>query len=152
MRLRTENRPVIEGCDDRRPMIERSRGSCGAILGKPIRIALLSAALALTAAPAAAAPGHAANGPASQARSGPGGKPAGRAHQARGIVQAISSSAVVLKQLDGRTVTVSLDARTHVFVDWKRAPLAAVKPGYGAVVIWQAGKPARELRAVDLPR
>jgi len=123
-------------------MIERSRSSSSAILAWLIRIAVLAAALALTAGPAAAAgPSGGADAAAARGR---------ETH--RGIVRVVSANAVVLKELDGSTVTVPVDAKTRVLVDGKPASLDDVKPGFVAVATWQAGRPARVLRTFDLSR
>jgi hypothetical protein len=126
-------------------MVEGSRSSCGAILAGLIRIALLSVAIALAAVAAAAAFTQSAE--AAGVRS-----PVAHARQARGIVQSISTKAVVLKQLDGSTLIVALDAKTRVFVNGKRASLADVEPGFAAVATWQPGRPAQVLRTFDPSR
>jgi len=78
--------------------------------------------------------------------------PAGNAKAGarEGIVQSVSAKAIVLRQLDGRTVSVPVAASTQVFVDGKRASLHDVKAGFIASVAWKAGKPARVLQAFDL--
>jgi len=73
--------------------------------------------------------------------------PAARSGQ--GIVQSVSARAVVLKELDGSTVRVPVDAKTRVFVDGKPASLRAVKPGFVAVAKWTAGKATQELQALN---
>jgi hypothetical protein len=80
-------------------------------------------------------------------------KPPGKGPPARsgqGIVQSVSARAVVLKELDGSTVSVPVDAKTRVLVDGKPASLRSVKPGFVAAAKWKAGKAARELQAFDL--
>jgi hypothetical protein len=74
--------------------------------------------------------------------------PAARSGQ--GIVQSVSARAVVLKELDGSTVSVPVDAKTRVLVDGKPASLRAVKPGFVVVAKWKAGKATQELQAFDL--
>jgi hypothetical protein len=69
---------------------------------------------------------------------------------ARGVVQSVSARAVVLKELDGSSVSVPVDATTRVFVDGKPASLGAVKPGFLVVAKWVVGKVAQELQAFDL--
>jgi hypothetical protein len=138
MRLRTENHAVINAHDDRSMMVERSRSSCSTILAWPIRIALLCTALALTAGPAAAGLGGGTHAAVDRGR---------EAH--RGIVRLVSAKAVVLKELDGSTVTVPVDAKTRVLVDGKPGSLDEVKPGFVAVATWQAGQAARVLRTFD---
>ncbi len=68
----------------------------------------------------------------------------------QGIVQSVSARAVVLKELDGSTLRVPVDAKTRVLIDGKPASLRAVKPGFVAVANWKAGKATQELQAFDL--
>jgi hypothetical protein len=137
MRLRTENHPVINLHDDRTVMVERTR-NCSTILAWPIRVAVLCAAFALPAGAAAAGLSGDARAAVDRGR---------EAH--RGIVWLVSAKAVVLKELDGSTVTVPVDTKTRVLVDGKPGSLDEVKPGFVAVATWQAGKPARVLRTFD---
>jgi hypothetical protein len=67
-----------------------------------------------------------------------------------GIVQSVSAKAIVLRELDGRTVRIPVAPTTQVFVDGKRALLRNVKAGFVASVAWKTGKPARVLQAFDL--
>jgi hypothetical protein len=67
-----------------------------------------------------------------------------------GIVQSVSAKAIVLRELDGRTVSVAVAPSTHVFVDGKRASLRDVKAGFVADAAGKAGKPATVLQAFDL--
>jgi hypothetical protein len=73
-------------------------------------------------------------------------QPAGSAN---GIVQSATPKAVVVKELDGSTVSVPVAPSTRVFVDGRRASLADVAPGFVASASWGSGKPARELEAFD---
>ncbi len=138
MRLHRENHPVISPHDDRSVMVEQSRNLGRRILVWPIRIALLCAALALTAEPAAAGLDGRADGAAAPGRG---------TH--RGIVRVVSANAVVLRELDGSTVTVPVNAKTRVLIDGKPGSLDDVKPGFVAVATWQAGKSARVLQTFD---
>src|SRR5205807_192928 len=52
----------------------------------------------------------------------------------RGIVQSVSTGVLVLKALDGSTVSIAVDARTRVVVDGKRGAILDVRPGFVAVV------------------
>lgn len=70
----------------------------------------------------------------------------------QGIVQSVSPRALILRELDGGTVTVPVVPHTRVFVDGKLASLRDVKPGFVAVARWKAGKPARVLHTFDLSR
>jgi hypothetical protein len=76
--------------------------------------------------------------------------PSRGARSARGVVQSVSARAVVLKELDGSTVSVPVDVATRVFVDGKSASLGAVRPGFLVVAKWVVGKAAQELQAFDL--
>jgi len=71
------------------------------------------------------------------------------ARSGQGIVLSVSARAVVLKELDGSTVSVPVDAKTRVLVDGKPASLRAVKPGFVAVAKWRAGKATQELQALN---
>jgi hypothetical protein len=59
---------------------------------------------------------------------------------ADGIVQSVDGGAVVLTQLDGSSVTLSVFAGTRVFVDGRRASIGDVRPGSVASATWTAGK------------
>jgi len=67
-----------------------------------------------------------------------------------GIVQSVSAKAIVLRELDGRTVSIPVALSTHVFVDGKKAALRDVKAGFVASAAWKAGRPASVLQAFDL--
>jgi hypothetical protein len=73
-----------------------------------------------------------------------------KAGTGEGIVQSVSAKAIVLRELDGRTVTVPVASSTQVFVDGKRASLRDVRAGYDASSARKAGKSARVLQAFDL--
>jgi hypothetical protein len=57
-----------------------------------------------------------------------------RASTERGIVQSVTASGLVLKTLDGSTVSVAVDRRTHVLVDGRAASILAIRPGFVVVV------------------
>jgi endonuclease YncB( thermonuclease family) len=66
-----------------------------------------------------------------------------------GIVDALSDGVLDVTLSDGGTLSIPVNAKTHVFVDGKRATLAAVKTGYTVVIPANSSKgdkPARELR------
>ncbi len=63
-----------------------------------------------------------------------------------GVVQSVSTKAVVVRQLDGTTLTVPTDSRTVVFIDGRRAGLGDVEPGYVLAASWIPGKPVTVLR------
>jgi hypothetical protein len=107
-----------------------SRGSWTAAAA--VLVALVAVALAGPAVAEAAAPA----------------KPA-KAGARKGIVQSVSPKAIVLRELDGSAVRVPVGPSTRIFVDGKRATLAAVKTGYTVVIPAKSSKgdkPARELR------
>jgi hypothetical protein len=66
-----------------------------------------------------------------------------------GIVDALSDGVLDVTLSDGGTLSIPVNAKTHVLVDGKRATLAAVKTGYTVVIPANSSKgdkPARELR------
>jgi hypothetical protein len=152
LRLRAGNGPVITAWDDGSHMVDVSRRPWGATL---VALALF-ATVVLAAGPsgggvgvAAAAAGLDAAALAKPVEVKPQvTAPAARSGQ--GIVQSVSARAVVLKELDGGTVRVPVDAKTRVLVNGKPASLRAVKPGFVAVAKWTAGKATQELQAFDL--
>jgi hypothetical protein len=70
----------------------------------------------------------------------------------RGTVQSASSSSITLSELDGKTVTVPLDASTKVRSMGRPATIGDVKEGEIAFTVRQAGAPARIVRAFQAPR
>jgi hypothetical protein len=133
-------------------MPDRLGSSRGAILVRSLILALLVGTLSLTAVvPDAAAVGRAPSTTTVQAKAKPRPARPGRRLVGRGIVQTVTTKAVVLRRLDGSTVTVAVDGKTKVFVDGRRTTIADVEPGFVAFVVWPAGKPAQELRTFSLP-
>jgi hypothetical protein len=66
-----------------------------------------------------------------------------------GVVDSVSARSLVVTGTGGAPVSILVDAKTRVFVDGRRATLAAVKAGYTVVLLAKdskRGKPARELR------
>jgi hypothetical protein len=59
---------------------------------------------------------------------------------AHGIAQTVGSASVVLAELDGSTVSVTIRQGTRVFVDGSNASLGDVKPGFVVTATWIAGK------------
>ena len=108
-----------------------------------ILILLLAFAAPLAAAPVGLATGEAAAGPGSLFRP---------PIVSRGIVQSVSAVAVVLKQLDGTTVTVGVDSSTLVHVNGQPATLADVHPGAVAAAFRRRRGPALELRVFESSR
>jgi hypothetical protein len=108
-------------------------------------VALVGASLAEASAFEKPAPaGSQSKGPAAR---GPGNAKAGAG---KGIVQSVSATAIVLRELDGSTVRVPVALSTHVFVNGLRASLRDVRAGFVASAVWKAGRPARVLQAFDL--
>ncbi|MGZ4439162.1 MAG: hypothetical protein ACXVZN_02165 [Gaiellaceae bacterium] len=66
----------------------------------------------------------------------------------KGIVQSVSASQVVLRGLDGRTITITVGPKTRVFLNDSPAPLSAIQPGYVAGALHDGGRPAVYVRAV----
>jgi hypothetical protein len=108
-----------------------SRGSWTAAAA--VLVALVAVALAGPSVAEAAAPA----------------KPA-KAGAQKGIVQSVSPKAIVLRELDGSTVRVTVAPSTRVFVDGRRATLHDIRRGFVATATGSAGKPARVLQAFNL--
>ena len=66
----------------------------------------------------------------------------------RGVVQSVSATQVVLRALDGRTITITVGPKTHVFLNDSPAPLSAIQPGYVAGALHDGARPAVYVRAV----
>ena len=75
--------------------------------------------------------------------------PPGPAQNHQGVVQAVTPSGVLLKQLDGSLVTVPVDGRTRILVNGRPGLLHDVRPGFVAAARWQAGRPTNRLETVD---
>ena len=103
---------------------------------------LLTAAIAATVL-AFAAPSYADRGkPFTK-----GGPPAATATvTVQGVVQSVSGSAVVVRQLDGSTVSVGISRNTHITVDGHPAKVSDVKPGFVLVTSVKAGQAASTMR------
>lgn len=119
--------------------------------GLPAVLVLIAALAAGPPAGAAPPSGTQSSKPA-QSQGNPSKPPQGHGPQEtdQGVVQSVSASEVVLKTLDGSSVTVPVDGSTRVLVDGKLGTLQAVKPGFVAVAKWKAGKAAQQLQAFDL--
>ena len=113
--------------------------------------AVVLAALAATPTALAARPSTP-PGKSGQTQTKPGGPPSSHsAHQnAQGVVQSLAGRTVVVRALDGSTVTVPIGPGTRVLVDGKAAALRDVKPGFVAIVKWEGGPWAQQLAAFDL--
>jgi hypothetical protein len=65
----------------------------------------------------------------------------------RGIVQFVSSSQIVLRELDGSSVSLAVDGSTVVRLNGLPAGLAEIQPGFVAAVLHSGPRPARAIRA-----
>lgn len=70
---------------------------------------------------------------------------------AAGVVRSVTATRLVLVERGGSSVTFDADTLVRVFVDGRRASLAAVRAGFTAVVRRAAGE-QRELHAFSPPR
>jgi hypothetical protein len=66
----------------------------------------------------------------------------------RGIVQSVSPSRIVLRELDGSTVAIAVGATTQVLVNGFPATPEDIQPGFVAAVTHRGANPARVIRAV----
>ena len=65
----------------------------------------------------------------------------------RGVVQSVSPSRIVLRELDGSTVGIAVGPRTRVLLNGLPAVLSDVRPGFVAAVAHDGSAPARVIRA-----
>jgi hypothetical protein len=65
----------------------------------------------------------------------------------RGVVQSVSPSRIVLRELDGSTVAIAVGARTRVLLNGLPATLSDIQPGFVAGVTHNGSDPARLIRA-----
>ena len=63
----------------------------------------------------------------------------------RGVVQSVSPTQIVLRELDGSTVALALGARTRVLVNGFPATLADIEPGFVAAVAHTTARHRPEL-------
>ena len=70
----------------------------------------------------------------------------------RGIVQSAAPDALVLRALDGSSLTVSVDGRTRVYVGDRPAAVADIQPGSVATVRHQEVGPALDIRVALPPK
>jgi hypothetical protein len=116
-----------------------------------VAVTFACAALAAASSAGAATFGKPAQpGPPANAASPGKGSAAHGAGTGEGIVQSVSAGAIVLRELDGSTVSVPVGSSTHVFVDGKKASIRDVKVGFVASATWKAGKPAPVLKVFNL--
>lgn len=76
----------------------------------------------------------------------------GRVVTDRGIVQAAAADTLVLRALDGSSLTVALDARTRIYVDNRGAEISDLQPGSVATVRHVDGGPALDVRIALPPK
>ena len=109
---------------------------------------LVAAFLAVSAL-AFAAPSFANNGKSSL-KSGPGTTSVSHGASAtvsvQGVVQSVSPSTVIVKQLDGSTVSVAIGRNARITVDGRPGKISDVKPGFVLVTTIKAGQPTSTLR------
>ena len=65
----------------------------------------------------------------------------------RGIVQSVSASQIVLRELDGSSVALAVNATTQVRLNGLPAQLTDIQPGFVAAVAHNGSRPARVVRA-----
>lgn len=70
----------------------------------------------------------------------------------RGIVQSAAADVLVLRALDGSSLTVALDARTRIYVGSRGAGISDVQPGSVATVRHVDGGPALDVRIALPPK
>ena len=70
----------------------------------------------------------------------------------RGIVQSAAADALVLRALDGSSLTVALDANTRVSVGDRGAGISDIQPGSVATVRHVSGGPALDVRVALPPK
>jgi hypothetical protein len=64
----------------------------------------------------------------------------------QGVVQALSGSVVVVRQLDGSAVSIAIDRKTKVTIDGRPDKISDVKPGFVLLTTVKTGQPAASLR------
>ncbi len=65
----------------------------------------------------------------------------------KGVVQAVSDTAIVLRGLDGSSLTFPLGPRTEIRLNGSPATIASLRPGLVAAVTHNGNRPARIVRA-----
>jgi hypothetical protein len=65
----------------------------------------------------------------------------------RGIVQSVSGTQIVLRELDGSSVSLTVNATTRVLLNGSPAQLTDIEPGFVAAVAHNGPRPARFVRA-----
>jgi len=65
----------------------------------------------------------------------------------RGVVQSVSATEIVLRELDGSVVSLAVGPATRVQLNGRPALLASVQPGFVASVVHNGSRPAVVVRA-----
>ena len=65
----------------------------------------------------------------------------------RGVVQSVSTTQIVLRELDGSSVALAVNGSTQVLLNGSPAQLADIQPGFVAAVAHNGPRPARIIRA-----
>lgn len=65
----------------------------------------------------------------------------------RGVVQSVSTTEIVLRELDGSSIALAVNAATRVLLNGSPARLTDVQPGFVAAVGHNDSRPARFVRA-----
>ena len=125
-RLHRENPPLIANWFD----------SLVKLGSKTLVAAFLSGVVLVFAAPALAEHGAKSETPA----------PRSATVSVQGVVQSLNGSAVVVRQLDGSTVTVGINRSTRITIDGRSGKITDVKPGFVLVTTFKAGQPASTIR------
>ena len=128
-RLQLENRPVIASWNDLSVKGQANRPRILALCASVV------AGLCVAAPPAVADPGHGRQATTPTTVSSP-----GSALAVQGVVQSVSASAVLVKQLDGSAVIVPVDRRTQVFVNGKTGGVGRRETGVRADRVLAGGQ------------
>jgi hypothetical protein len=75
------------------------------------------------------------------------GKPRAAKQLDKGVIVSVSATLIVLRQIDGSLVSVSVGPQTVVILNDAPASLSELRPGYLAAVLHYGAQPAREVRA-----
>ena len=65
----------------------------------------------------------------------------------RGVVQSVSATQIVLRELDGSSVALVVNGTTQVLLNGSPAHLTDIQPGFVAAVAHNGSRPARLVRA-----
>jgi hypothetical protein len=76
------------------------------------------------------------------------GKPRAVKQIDKGAIVSVSPTLIVLRQVDGTKVSVSVGPQTSVILDDVAALLVDLRPGYLVAVLHYGAQPAREIRAL----